>query len=117
MSGLACRLSIGTRDIPLSPGDNVLGRDEGAAVSIPSTKASRRHARIVVEEQRAVLEDLASKNGTFLRGKLIEAPSPLADGDEITIGEVVMTFRTTGGKARPRPPAAEERRRGLRGRR
>jgi len=96
-SGLACRLTIGTRDIPLSPGENVLGRAERAAVSIPSTKASRRHARIVVEKQRALLEDLASKNGTFLRGQLIEAPRSLADGDEITIGEVVMTFRITRG--------------------
>jgi len=97
-SGLACRLTIGARDIPLSPGENVLGRADEAAVSIPSTKASRRHARIVVKEQRAVLEDLASKNGTFLRGKLIEAPSPLADGDEISIGEVVMTFRIIRGR-------------------
>jgi len=96
-SGLACRLTIGTRDIPLSPGENVLGRADEAAVSIPSTKASRRHARIVVEKQRALLEDLASKNGTFLRGQLIEAPRSLADGDEITIGEVVMTFRITRG--------------------
>jgi DNA-binding winged helix-turn-helix (wHTH) protein len=117
VSGLACRLSIGTRDIPLGSGDNVLGRDEGAAVSIPSTKASRRHARIVVEEQRAVLEDLASKNGTFLRGKLIEAPSPLADGDEITIGEVVMTFRTTGGKGSTETASRRGTAGGLRGRR
>lgn len=96
-AALACRLTIGTRDIPLSPGQNVLGRADEAVVSIPSTKASRRHARILVDGQRAVLEDLTSKNGTFLRGKLIEAPSPLADGDEISIGEVVMTFRITRG--------------------
>jgi pSer/pThr/pTyr-binding forkhead associated (FHA) protein len=51
----------------------------------------------VVEKQRALLEDLASKNGTFLRGQLIQAPRSLADGDEITIGEVVMTFRITRG--------------------
>ena len=114
--GLACRLSIGTRDIPLSPGENVLGRDERAAVSIPSTKASRRHARIVVDERRAVLEDLASKNGTFLRGKLVEAPTPLADGDEISIGEVVMTFRSTGGKGSTETAIRRATATGLRGR-
>jgi DNA-binding winged helix-turn-helix (wHTH) protein len=96
-SGLACHLTIGPRKIPLSLGENVLGRADEAVVSIPSTKASRRHARIVVEERSAALEDLASKNGTFLRGQLIEAPSPLSDGDEITIGEVVITFRITRG--------------------
>ena len=94
-SGLGCRLSIGPREVPLSAGENILGRAEDVAVSIPSSKASRRHARIVVEAHRALLEDLASKNGTFLRGKLLEAPSPLGDGDEISIGEVIMTFRIT----------------------
>jgi len=116
-SGLACRLTIGTRDIPLSPGHNVLGRADDAAVSIPSTKASRRHARIMVEEKRAVLEDLASKNGTFLRGKLIEAPSALADGDEIAIGEVVMTFRITGGEGSTETAGRRGTATGLRGRR
>jgi DNA-binding winged helix-turn-helix (wHTH) protein len=116
-SGLACRLTIGTRDIPLSPGQNVLGRADEVAVSIPSTKASRRHARILVEEKRAVLEDLASKNGTFLRGKLIEVPSALADGDEIAIGEVVMTFRITGGEGSTETASRRGTATGLRGRR
>ena len=39
------------------------------------------------------IEDLGSKNGTFVRGKRIQAPSPLADGDEIRLGSVPMTFR------------------------
>ena len=116
-SGLACRITIGTRDIPLSPGANVLGRGDEAAVSIPSTKASRRHARIVVDEQRAVLEDLASKNGTFLRGSLIEAPVALAEGDEISIGEVVMTFRITRGAGSTETASRRGRATGLRGRR
>jgi DNA-binding winged helix-turn-helix (wHTH) protein len=115
-SGLACRLSIGPRDIPLSPGENVLGRAEGAIVSIPSTKASRHHARIVVETRRAVLEDLASKNGTFLRGRLLEAPGLLADGDEISIGEVVMTFRITRGEGSTETASHRATATGLRGR-
>jgi DNA-binding winged helix-turn-helix (wHTH) protein len=113
--GLACHLTIGTRNISLSPGENVLGRADEATVSIPSTKASRRHARIVVEAQCAVLEDLASKNGTFLRGQLIDAPSPLAEGDEITIGEVVMTFRITRGGGSTETASRRRTATGLRG--
>jgi pSer/pThr/pTyr-binding forkhead associated (FHA) protein len=40
-----------------------------------------------------VLEDLGSKNGTFLRGKRIETPKKLTDKDEVTVGPASMTFR------------------------
>ena len=54
---------------------------------------SRRHARIVVGEGGATLEDLGSKNGTFRRGVRIEAPVPLADEDEFRLGQVSLTLR------------------------
>jgi pSer/pThr/pTyr-binding forkhead associated (FHA) protein len=54
---------------------------------------SRRHARIVVAGGQATLEDLGSKNGTFLRGKRLTSPAVLSDGDEILLGRVPMTFR------------------------
>jgi pSer/pThr/pTyr-binding forkhead associated (FHA) protein len=41
---------------------------------------------------RAV-EDLGSKNGTFVEGKKIEKPHVLSDGDAIQMGSVVLTFR------------------------
>ena len=87
------RLVLGAREIPLMEGENILGRAEDARARIDSAKASRRHARIMVEGGRAVLEDLASKNGTFLRGRRVAGSEPLRDGDEIVIGPVLMTFR------------------------
>jgi len=54
---------------------------------------SRRHARIVVSEQGAVIEDLESRNGTFVGGRRVEAPIALHDRDQIQLGSVVMTFR------------------------
>ncbi len=87
------RLIWGNRDIPLAFGENLLGRDEAATVWIDDALVSRRHARIVIDETGAVLEDLESKNGTYLRGKRIKAPRKLADGDQVTIGPASMTFR------------------------
>ena len=58
-----------------------------------SPTVSRRHARILVADGKATLEDLGSKNGTFLRGKRLTSPAPLSDGDEILLGRVRMTFR------------------------
>lgn len=81
------------RDYPLAEGDNLLGRGEDALVPLPSGKVSRRHARIRVTPGEAVLEDLGSKNGTYIGDRRVEGPTTLADGDEIRLGSVVLAFR------------------------
>jgi pSer/pThr/pTyr-binding forkhead associated (FHA) protein len=43
--------------------------------------------------REATLEDLGSKNGTYLRGERLKGPRRLANGDEIRIGPISMTFR------------------------
>jgi DNA-binding winged helix-turn-helix (wHTH) protein len=87
------RLIWGTREIALSEGENVLGRDREAAVWINDSSVSRRHARIFVSGGSAQLEDLGSKNGTFVAGKPIEKPRALSDGDEIRLGSVSLVVR------------------------
>lgn len=87
------RLIWGAREVPLAEGENVLGRDPGVAVSIASGTVSRHHARIVIQGSRAALEDLGSKNGTWLKGGRIETSEPLSDGDEIRVGSVAFVFR------------------------
>ena len=71
----------------------MLGRDAQVGIFIDHTSVSRQHARIVISGEGAILEDLHSKNGTFLRGARVEAPLRIADGDEIRLGSVPMTFR------------------------
>jgi DNA-binding winged helix-turn-helix (wHTH) protein len=100
------RLIWGDREIALRRGENVIGRDDAAALWIDDDLVSRRHARIVVDEKGAVLEDLGSKNGTRLRGKRIRSPARLADEDLITIGPASMIFRVlheTGSTASASP--------------
>jgi DNA-binding winged helix-turn-helix (wHTH) protein len=87
------RLLWGAREVALGEGENVLGRDPDAGVFIDHGTVSRHHARIVIGGNRAALEDLGSKNGTWLRGSRIASSEPLLDGDEIRIGTVVLTFR------------------------
>lgn len=94
-----CRLVWGERHIPLALGENLLGRASDARVVIDLARVSRHHARIVVEGARAMLEDLGSKNGTFLRGHRVTAATELADGDEICIGPAVLVFRTSAGNS------------------
>jgi DNA-binding winged helix-turn-helix (wHTH) protein len=100
------RLIWGDREIALRRGENVIGRDDAAALWIDDDLVSRRHAQIVIDEKGAVLEDLGSKNGTRLRGKRIRSPARLADEDIITIGPASMIFRVlhqTGSTASASP--------------
>ena len=82
-----------TRQIALEDGENVIGRAPDAGIWIDAPGVSRHHARIVLEGRDAVLEDLGSKNGTYVRGRRVSAPSRLTDGDQIRLGSVVVTFR------------------------
>jgi len=88
-----CRVTVGDRDIALSPGEHVLGRSDAVSVFVDDAAASRHHARITVTNDRAAIEDLGSKNGTLLNGKPFECPTALGDGDVIVIGTTVLKFR------------------------
>ena len=79
----------------LGQGENVLGRIEEGAVFVEDASVSRRHARIVVEGKRATLEDLDSRNGTWLGSKRLSEPAPLQDGDSFRLGSALLVFHGT----------------------
>lgn len=84
------------REIPLSDGEHLIGRDESCVVRSRSTRVSRRHARIVVRGARAVIEDLGSRNGTLVGGRRIEGPVELHGGDTIGVGPEKIVFLGPG---------------------
>jgi DNA-binding winged helix-turn-helix (wHTH) protein len=81
------------REIELLPGENIVGRDVDAAVRLDDPTVSRHHARITKEGDSAVLEDLGSKNGTFVEGRRIRKPVKLKSGSVLTFGSVHVRFR------------------------
>jgi DNA-binding winged helix-turn-helix (wHTH) protein len=91
--GVAYRLVWGDREIGLVEGENLIGRDQEAVVWLDDVSVSRHHARIVIDGSGASLEDLGSKNGTYVRGKKIRARVPLRDGDAVRLGSVALVFR------------------------
>ena len=84
-------LIIGNREIPLREGENIISRD---LVGTPDV--SRRHARIIVSGSTARVEDLGSKNGTFLDGDRLKAPVEIANYQEIVFGRTRAILRFTG---------------------
>jgi DNA-binding winged helix-turn-helix (wHTH) protein len=97
-----CWVTTRTRSFGLVPGEHVIGRDPDVEIWLDSPKVSRRHARILVTGSAATLEDLSSKNGTFVGAVPLTAPARLEPGDVIRIGPFALTFR-----AAPVLPATE----------
>jgi DNA-binding winged helix-turn-helix (wHTH) protein len=81
------------REMPLMNGTNVIGRAEDATIRIDSPGVSRYHARVLVANGDARIEDYQSKNGTYVNGARLSAAMPLADGHEIQLGRVVLIFK------------------------
>lgn len=92
-TGVAYRLIWGDREIALVTGENLIGRDQNAVVWVDDVSVSRHHARILIDESGARLEDLGSKNGTYHRGQKVEKAVSLSDGDALRLGSVAMVFR------------------------
>jgi DNA-binding winged helix-turn-helix (wHTH) protein len=82
-------------DFVLPPGDVLVGRGPECAVRLPSSGVSRVHARLVVREGGAVLDDRGSKNGTWVNGERIAGPVELEEGDEVLIGTYRLVFRSS----------------------
>jgi DNA-binding winged helix-turn-helix (wHTH) protein len=99
---IICWLSWGEREYPLAPGAQTIGRDANAAVRFDALSISRAHARITCGDASALLEDLQSKNGTWVNGKKVAGQVPLTDGDEVRLGSVTLVYRNL---AAPRPTA------------
>jgi DNA-binding winged helix-turn-helix (wHTH) protein len=94
------------RHIVLKAGENRIGRDPASTVWLDSAGVSRNHARIVVADSVATIEDLGSKNGTSVGGRPVTAKLKLVDGDRVELGSVSIMYRcSTAGLSTEAIPA------------
>jgi DNA-binding winged helix-turn-helix (wHTH) protein len=87
------KLETATGSYPLTEGENTLGRSSGVDIRLDSEWVSRLHARIIVKRTDVFIEDLGSKNGTFVNGQRVNEATRLRDGDEISVGRGVQVIR------------------------
>jgi hypothetical protein len=102
-----------------------LGREDDAGVQLAQDElVSRRHARITPTADGVLVEDLGSRNGTFVNGDEIHGPAQLAPGGQLLVGVTVFELRAGPGApetavrpvpgaltgVRPAPLAVEQRR-------
>jgi DNA-binding winged helix-turn-helix (wHTH) protein len=90
-----CRLIWRRESIEVPAGESVIGRDRGCAVHIDADSISRHHARLNVTPREASIEDLGSKNGTWVEGERIHGTVPLTDGACFRLGSETVRFELT----------------------
>lgn len=78
----------------LDPGKYVVGRSKRAQIVIKDLTVSKQHARLVCAGKSVVVEDLGSRNGTFVNEKPAR-PAPAELGDTLRFGSVVCMISGT----------------------
>jgi hypothetical protein len=103
---LALAGPLAGRRVRLRPG--VLGRGPSCATRVDDPTVSRSHARVRVEGERILVEDLGSRNGSWLGGARLAGPREMAPGEELRAGQTVLALGIAppaGGIEEPAPAA------------
>jgi hypothetical protein len=86
------RLRFLLQEFDLPRGITLLGRSLDCHVTIEDPLVSRQHARIIIDDAGATVEDLGSRNGVKVNGVTVRSPSELKDGDRLRIGTQDLVF-------------------------
>ena len=90
------------RDIKISVPEFIIGRGEEAHLRPTSDLVSRKHTAVKVADGKVIIEDLNSRNGTFINGEKISEPHVAKVGDNLRVGrlqfEVVIDHVKPGNK-------------------
>jgi DNA-binding winged helix-turn-helix (wHTH) protein len=88
-------ITVGKQEFILNSGETLLGRDPAAGVYVEHPSVSRRHARISIEADQAILQDSGSRNGTFLNGRRVDGLAKIHHNDIIALGPITLVFHVT----------------------
>lgn len=79
----------------LKGAEAVIGRQQGCDVVLDNGAVSRNHARILESHGTYFIEDMRSRNSTYLNDRRLERRTQLQDNDRISICDVVLLFQTS----------------------
>lgn len=104
------------RRLPLES-EVTIGRGDGCTVRLPARNVSRRHARLLCAGGTLFVEDLGSRNGTFLNGERLRGRQRLRAGDRVRVGDETLILQEPSSEetldlapAQPSPPPLPARR-------
>jgi len=87
--------------VPLVRDEITIGRQEGNTVRLTDQNISRKHARLIKQNDSVFVEDVGSYNGIRVNGSRIQVKQSLRDGDEVVIGDYKLIFRSDQPSAPP----------------
>jgi hypothetical protein len=93
------------KEFPIEKAEVFIGRDIGNDIVINDPEVSRRHARIYLQGNMYIIEDLGSTNGTSVNGQKLTGPYMLRAGEQITFGEHVNLSFEAVARSQEIPPA------------
>src|SRR3954447_9857664 len=76
--------------VSLPPGEYVIGRNPDVEIFADTPLISRRHAKLMINYDQVLLEDLGSSNGTFVADKPVTASTRLFPNQAIRLGDVAV---------------------------
>lgn len=74
-----------------------IGRVSGNDIVLPKGNVSKRHSRLLLRNGQMEISDLKSTNGTYVNGRKIAGPTPLAASDRIYVGDFLINIEGLGG--------------------
>jgi pilus assembly protein CpaF len=93
------------RRITFTEAEVTVGRVPGNDVVLPKGNVSKRHSRIVFKDNRFIVVDLKSTNGTYVNGRKITSPLVVKEGDKIYVGDYILTLEGAPALDALRPPS------------
>ncbi|MCZ7687083.1 MAG: FHA domain-containing protein [Sandaracinaceae bacterium] len=85
------------RRLDFDKNEVTIGRVQGNDIILPKGNVSKRHSRIVLKDNRFIVVDLKSTNGTYVNGRKITSPLVVKSGDKIYIGDFILTLEEGAG--------------------
>lgn len=90
----------------LTQATTIVGRESINDLVLDDPEVSRRHCRVILDEEGYLIEDLGSTNGTFVNGQRVTMPTVLYHGDTIELGKTVrVVFLNEAPELGPEPDA------------
>jgi pilus assembly protein CpaF len=84
-----------------------IGRVQGNDIVLPKSNISKRHARIVINGNSAVVIDAKSTNGTYISGKRLGGPTELRPNDKVYIGDFTLEVHLSAAASHAAPHTKE----------
>lgn len=77
---------------PLLEEEETIGRTPANSIALRDPSVSARHARVVRTPEGFLIEDVGSRNGTYINSEKVAEKRLLVDGDLVRLGKIILTF-------------------------